>query len=242
MALKFQNVSKQLWRSEASFIDITWLWLFETRSKSLVRNKWFSKILKLQGTHGSNLLVLFRDWVEDYKLNSSIHNTEESARKLYCFLVAVDVFFKMVRVCASPGCFNQEKSVRLRQWASVQEESLTFHTLPLHDPERLKLWLIALHRDTGSPVQSIRGLRVCSQHFSPSDFSVAKGNKRRLNSTAVPKLFVQQRTEVGVEYKFTIITWFPMDIRISEGSTYVKGKKKKRKVTEMNLVVQPVLY
>ncbi len=140
-------------------------------------------------------------------------------------------FFKMVRVCASPGCFNQEKSVRLRQWASVQEESLTFHTLPLHDPERLKLWLIALHRDTGSPVQSIRGLRVCSQHFSPSDFSVAKGNKRRLNSTAVPKLFVQQRTEVGVEYKFTIITWFPMDIWISEGSTYVKGKKR-RKVTD----------
>uniref|UniRef100_A0A671NV81 FAD synthase n=1 Tax=Sinocyclocheilus anshuiensis TaxID=1608454 RepID=A0A671NV81_9TELE len=101
----------------------------------------------------------------------------------------------MVRVCAYPGCFNQEKSVRLRQWASMQEESLTFHTLPLHDPERLKPWLIALHRDTGSPIQSIRGLRVCSQHFSPSDFSVAKGNKRRLNSTAVPKLFVKQRTE-----------------------------------------------
>lgn len=105
----------------------------------------------------------------------------------------------MVRVCAYPGCFNQEKSLRLRQWASVQEESLTFHTLPLHDPERLNLWLVALHRDTGSPIQSIRGLRVCSQHFLPSDFSVAKGNKRRLNSKAVPKLSVQQRTEVGVE-------------------------------------------
>uniref|UniRef100_A0A8C1SFG8 FAD synthase n=1 Tax=Cyprinus carpio TaxID=7962 RepID=A0A8C1SFG8_CYPCA len=101
----------------------------------------------------------------------------------------------MVRVCAYPGCFNQEKSVRLRQWASMQEQSLTFHTLPLQDPERLNLWLIALRRDTGAPIQSIRGLRVCSQHFSPSDFSVAKGNKRRLSSTAVPKLFVQQRTE-----------------------------------------------
>ncbi len=62
---------------------------------------------------------------------------------------------KMVRVCAYPGCFNQEKSVRLRQWASVQEESLTFHTLPLHDPERLKLWLIALHRETESLSQSL---------------------------------------------------------------------------------------
>lgn len=244
--LKFQNVSKQLWRNEASFIDITlavWNTLQITGSIQMILKGSKASRSSVSGTHGSNLPVLFRDWVEDYKLNSSIHNTEESARKLYCFLVAVD-FFKMVRVCAYPGCFNQEKSVRLRQWASVQEESLTFHTLPLHDTERLKLWLIALHRDTGSPIQSIRGLRVCSQHFSPSDFNVAKGNKRRLNSTAVPKLFVQQRTEVGVEYKLTTITWFPMDmIRISEGSTYVKGKKKwKRKVTEMNLVVQPVLY
>ncbi|XP_043117503.1 FAD synthase isoform X2 [Puntigrus tetrazona] len=101
----------------------------------------------------------------------------------------------MVRVCAYPGCFNQEKSVRLRQWASMQVQSLTFHTLPLHDPERLKVWLVALRRETGSPIQSIRGLRVCSEHFSPSDFSVVKGNKRRLNAKAVPKLFVQQITE-----------------------------------------------
>ncbi|ROL47881.1 FAD synthase [Anabarilius grahami] len=100
----------------------------------------------------------------------------------------------MVRVCAYPGCFNREKSLRLRQWASMQEESLTFHTLPLHDLKRLNLWLLALRRDR-SPIQSIRGLRVCSEHFSPADFSVAKGNKRRLKSTAVPKLFVRQQTE-----------------------------------------------
>lgn len=106
----------------------------------------------------------------------------------------------MVRVCAYPGCFNREKSLRLRQWASMQEESLTFHTLPLHDLKRLNRWLLALRRDR-SPIQSIRGLRVCSEHFSPADFSVAKGNKRRLKSTAVPKLFVRQQTEVGVEIK-----------------------------------------
>ncbi|XP_067304884.1 FAD synthase isoform X1 [Pseudorasbora parva] len=100
----------------------------------------------------------------------------------------------MVRVCAYPGCFNQEKSLRLRQWASMQEESLTFHTLPLHDVQRLNQWLLALRRDR-SPIQSIRGLRVCSEHFSPDDFSVAKGNKRRLKSTAVPKLLVRQRTK-----------------------------------------------
>lgn len=107
----------------------------------------------------------------------------------------------MVRVCAFPGCFNQEKSLRLRQWASMQEESLTFHTLPLNDVKRLNRWLLALRRDSGSPIQSVRGLRVCSEHFSPNDFSVAKGNKRRLKSTAVPKHFVRQRTKVGVEIK-----------------------------------------
>ncbi|XP_056123687.1 FAD synthase isoform X1 [Rhinichthys klamathensis goyatoka] len=101
----------------------------------------------------------------------------------------------MVRVCAFPGCFNQEKSLRLRQWASMQEESLTFHTLPLNDVKRLNRWLLALRRDSGSPIQSVRGLRVCSEHFSPDDFSVAKGNKRRLKSTAVPKQFVRQRTK-----------------------------------------------
>ncbi|XP_077067125.1 FAD synthase isoform X1 [Siphateles boraxobius] len=101
----------------------------------------------------------------------------------------------MVRVCAFPGCFNQEKSLRLRQWASMQEESLTFHTLPLNDVKRLNRWLLALRRDSGSPIQSVRGLRVCSEHFSPNDFSVAKGNQRRLKSTAVPKQFVRQRTK-----------------------------------------------
>ncbi|KAK7147480.1 hypothetical protein R3I94_010110 [Phoxinus phoxinus] len=101
----------------------------------------------------------------------------------------------MVRVCAFPGCFNQEKSLRLRQWASMQEESLTFHTLPLNDEKRLNRWLLALRRDSGSPIQAVRGLRVCSEHFSPDDFSVAKGNTRRLKSTAVPKQFVRQRTK-----------------------------------------------
>lgn len=209
--------------------------MFETRSKSLARSKRFSKVLKL-------LEEVFRmrpspgnPWFESasslpwlsWGLQTEQLCSQHRRKCTQTLLVSRGIFFKMVRVCAYPGCFNQEKSVRLRQWASVQEESLTFHTLPLHDPERLKLWLIALHRETESPIQSIRGLRVCSQHFPPSDFSVAKGNKRRLNSTSVPKLFVQQRTEVGVEYNCTIITWFPMDmIRISEGSTYVKGKKK----------------
>ncbi len=96
----------------------------------------------------------------------------------------------MVRVCAFPGCFNREKAIRLRPVASSQEEGLTFHTLPLHDPERLKLWLLALKRDINSPIENIRALRVCSDHFSTDDFTGP--TRRYLNSSAVPR----QQTEV----------------------------------------------
>ncbi len=98
----------------------------------------------------------------------------------------------MVRVCAFPGCFNREKAIRLRPVASSQEESLTFHTLPFHDPERLKLWLLALKRDINSPIENIRALRVCSDHFSPDDLTGP--TRRYLNSSAVPR----QQTEVCV--------------------------------------------
>ncbi len=40
--LKFLNVSKQLWRNEASFTEITWLWQFDTHSEPLFRNNWFT--------------------------------------------------------------------------------------------------------------------------------------------------------------------------------------------------------
>lgn len=95
----------------------------------------------------------------------------------------------MVRVCAFPGCFNREKAIRLRPVASSQEESLTFHTLPLHDPERLKLWLLALKRDINSLIENIRALRV---HFCPDDLTGP--TRRYLNSSAVPR----QQSEVCV--------------------------------------------
>ncbi len=41
------EISKQLWRNEALFTEITWLWQFDTRSEPLFRNKWFAKVSKL---------------------------------------------------------------------------------------------------------------------------------------------------------------------------------------------------
>lgn len=101
----------------------------------------------------------------------------------------------MVRMCAFPGCFNRQKAVRLRPRPVSPEERLTFHRFPLNDPERLKLWLLAVHRDASLPVQSLDVLRLCSEHFSRDDFKSDEGNARRyLKSTAVPVLF--SRTEV----------------------------------------------
>ncbi|KAK2891298.1 hypothetical protein Q8A67_013941 [Cirrhinus molitorella] len=98
----------------------------------------------------------------------------------------------MVRMCAFPGCSNRQKAVRLRPRPLSPEERLTFHRFPLNDPERLKLWLLAVHRDASLPIQSLEVLRLCSQHFSRDDFKSDEGNARRyLKSTAVPVLFLK---------------------------------------------------
>ncbi len=53
-------------------------------------------------------------------------------------------------VCFS-WMLNRQKAVRLRPRPLSPEERLTFHRFPLNDPQRLKLWLLALHRDTSLP-------------------------------------------------------------------------------------------
>ncbi|XP_038130549.1 uncharacterized protein LOC119776302 [Cyprinodon tularosa] len=91
----------------------------------------------------------------------------------------------MVRVCSYPGCFNQMK----RKCGITH--SVTFHKLALRDPERLKLWLIALRKDLRTA--NVDSLRVCSEHFSADDFRTCKG-RALLKSTAVP-MVSQLRTE-----------------------------------------------
>lgn len=53
----------------------------------------------------------------------------------------------MLRMCAFPGCWTDRK-----QWGCVlgryRQRKGWLHRFPLNDPQRLKLWLLALHRDT----------------------------------------------------------------------------------------------
>jgi len=106
----------------------------------------------------------------------------------------------MVRTCAYPGCFNLLKPKRY----FPQGKDVSFHRLPTHNPERLKLWCLALLLDVNNtPVHSLIVKRVCSDHFLDSDFNPSEQGKRRfLKPSAVPKPFLQQ---AGVSYACFII-------------------------------------
>ncbi|XP_030281752.1 uncharacterized protein LOC115586664 isoform X2 [Sparus aurata] len=111
----------------------------------------------------------------------------------------------MVRVCSFPGCFNREKRVRCRVRSSSQDVGLpvTFHRLPLHDPERLWLWLIALRLDLNPFLKSLRAVRVCSEHFSPEDYRPKMHGRKTelllLKPTAVPTASLQQAEQDTLE-------------------------------------------
>uniref|UniRef100_A0A8C2EIR4 THAP-type domain-containing protein n=2 Tax=Cyprinus carpio TaxID=7962 RepID=A0A8C2EIR4_CYPCA len=98
----------------------------------------------------------------------------------------------MVRKCAFPGCPNREKLTSKRKGALTlpQNERLTFHRFPSNDRERLNLWLLAVQRDVNLPINFVKHMKLCSEHFSPDDFKSVQ-QKRLLKSTAVPNLFIQ---------------------------------------------------
>ena len=90
----------------------------------------------------------------------------------------------MVRVCAFPGCYK-----RMRRY---NPES--FHRLPVKNSDTLKQWLIVLHLDVETSVETLRekDYRVCSNHFDQDDFVVTRmaSNppiKSRIKKSAVPR-------------------------------------------------------
>ncbi|XP_034543584.1 uncharacterized protein zgc:158320 isoform X2 [Notolabrus celidotus] len=86
----------------------------------------------------------------------------------------------MVRCCKFPNCTNKDKSY----------SPCSFHRLPLSDPKRRRLWLLALQIDPATPLQKLRvaDFRVCSDHFDKSDFQQGgKNTATYLIYTAVPR-------------------------------------------------------
>jgi len=106
--------------------------------------------------------------------------------KRLCFRLS----FKMPLSCAYPMCF---KILKCKRVYSPGQKVLTFHRFPVHNPARLKQWLLALHLDINTPEHALASKRVCSDHFSDEDFKPSQiGDRRFLKLSAVPKTCLQQ--------------------------------------------------
>lgn len=95
----------------------------------------------------------------------------------------------MPHSCAVKTCGNKAKT----------GAALSFHRLPVREPGRLKLWLLALSIDVNTPLDELRKYIVCSEHFVPEDYTV-NGQPRTdtmhrfLTPTAVPTVNVSSCT------------------------------------------------
>ncbi|XP_058608810.1 zinc finger MYM-type protein 4-like isoform X3 [Onychostoma macrolepis] len=105
----------------------------------------------------------------------------------------------MVITCAYPDCSNRLKPKRLRLLARTHPGVVTFHVFPTSVPARLKLWLLALRLDINTPTNLLKLWRVCSDHFSPDDFTYPGEDHVRLKSSAVPVVFSHRTEETVIE-------------------------------------------
>ncbi|XP_055008131.1 THAP domain-containing protein 1-like isoform X4 [Boleophthalmus pectinirostris] len=94
----------------------------------------------------------------------------------------------MVNQCAFTNCKNKAK-----RWAPQ-----SFHHFPVRDPGKTKLWLIAAGLDMDTPMEALRNRMVCSDHFSPDDFTQSK-IRPFLKTTAVPAVFTSAPTAFDEE-------------------------------------------
>ena len=107
------------------------------------------------------------------------------------FVASGVVIFTMV-CCSAPGCANH---------SDKSPDGVSFHSLPLSDPDRLAKWLTLMRREDFIPRPSSR---LCSEHFEEDCFepgfllkrefargdgSYARKPKRTLKVTAIPTRF-----------------------------------------------------
>lgn len=98
----------------------------------------------------------------------------------------------MGRHCSAFGCTNNS----LKE--SCKEKGISFHSFPLHDPERLQKWLINLRRKDFVPGAYSY---VCSEHFREEDYFRQMFTKTRLlKKTAIPMKFSERTKEDPSRY------------------------------------------
>ncbi|CAH0392152.1 unnamed protein product [Bemisia tabaci] len=94
-------------------------------------------------------------------------------------------------VCVAFGCANRTKcKTESRSTASTSDASnskISFHRIPGKEPQRSS-WLQALRRANYNPA-SDADARVCSCHFTDSDFYFTNEGLRKIKRNAVPSVF-----------------------------------------------------
>lgn len=78
-----------------------------------------------------------------------------------------------------PNCGNRMRTYK----------GLSFHRLPLYDPETLPLWLVVLQIDMKTLFEKLRkkDYRVFSEHFDNDDFSPTSETCKPLKKNVVPR-------------------------------------------------------
>ncbi|ROJ99488.1 THAP domain-containing protein 1 [Anabarilius grahami] len=88
----------------------------------------------------------------------------------------------MVITCIVKGCDNKEKVY----------SAVMFHRVPTHHIQR-RAWLAAVNKNPKTPLMTLKKWRVCSEHFTPEDYTCTG---TRLKDEATPTIFkslTQQR-------------------------------------------------
>ncbi len=70
-------------------------------------------------------------------------------------------------------------------------KSVTFHVLP-KDEKLLKIWIVKIKRDIGPLFQVTHHTKICSRHFTDSDFRITFGGKKYIKPSAVPSIFMRE--------------------------------------------------
>uniref|UniRef100_A0AAV2J3K0 THAP-type domain-containing protein n=1 Tax=Knipowitschia caucasica TaxID=637954 RepID=A0AAV2J3K0_KNICA len=107
------------------------------------------------------------------------------------------------------------KSCSVPKCRTKPDDRKSFYKFPLHDPERLHLWLRNMGKNAWTPT---RHHYICHKHFTPSNFTVCRG-VRYLKKTAVPTLF--KKTKLLGE----TLSPQPITSTVPIVSKYIQGSK-----------------
>lgn len=97
----------------------------------------------------------------------------------------------MGRHCSAFGCTNNSLKT------SSNDNYISYHSFPIHDPPRLKKWLVNLRRKDFTPNAYSY---LCSEHFNADNFFYQMFTKTRLlKKDAVPTKFLHSSEEENTE-------------------------------------------